>query len=140
MLKINGELIPFSGKDLVIEVDGEFDVFEITCKGSIKILRNAFCDVQCQNVGSIISGSGNIECQNVGGNVQTSSGDVVCDSVGRNIITSSGDVEVHNKKIEKMALLLVNEVFKKFPSMNMETDFALYQACHILKSKINGTP
>ena len=40
--------------------------------------------------------SGDIECHDVGGNVETTSGDIECGNVGGNVETTSGDVKAEN--------------------------------------------
>lgn len=74
--------------------DGELvgDI-NITVEGDIEKLENATGLVKANNVGSISTLSGDVECGNVSGSVSTMSGDVDCGTIGGNVKTMSGDIK-----------------------------------------------
>lgn len=77
-----------------VRQDGELvgDV-NITVHGDVERLENAAGTVKANNVGSVHTQSGDVECGNVSGSVQTMSGDVDCGSIGGSVSTMSGDVK-----------------------------------------------
>lgn len=95
----------FSGTNISIKnnkviVDGVVQEGDLTgpisvaVSGDIDKIDAGSCDtlVAGGNVGSIKSGSGDIDCGDVSGDIQTGSGDVDCNNVGGQIQTGSGDV------------------------------------------------
>ena len=64
----------------------------ITIHGDVERLENSQGKVIANNVGSIDTQSGDVECGDVTGSVQTMSGDVECESIGGSVSTMSGDV------------------------------------------------
>ena len=73
--------------------DGELqgDV-NIQIYGDVDTLDNASGVVTCNNVGSLKTMSGDVECKDISGNVKTMSGDVTAQSIGGSVDTMSGDI------------------------------------------------
>lgn len=87
------------GPKIDIVVHGSLDTMEvgaaqsIEVQGSVGKLKTGSGDVKCGDVhGDVTTGSGDIECANVQGGVTTASGDVTCGMVGGSIRTVSGDI------------------------------------------------
>lgn len=74
--------------------DGELvgDI-NITVHGDVERLENSAGTVKANNVGSIATQSGDVNCGAVNGSVQTMSGDVDCGNIGGSVSTMSGDIE-----------------------------------------------
>ncbi len=85
-----------NGKVVVDGVEQEGNLvgdINITVNGDVETLENTSGDVKANNVGSIHTVSGDIECGNVSGSVSTVSGDVECrGKIGGNVNTVSGDI------------------------------------------------
>jgi hypothetical protein len=64
----------------------------VVVHGDVDRLENASGTVKANNVGSIATKNGDIECGDVNGSVQTMSGDVSCGKIGGSVSTMSGDV------------------------------------------------
>jgi hypothetical protein len=82
-----------------IVVQGNLDTLEvgaahaIEVHGSVSSLSTGSGDVKCGDVtGNVSTGSGTVDCGDVHGSVATASGDVDCVRIGGNIKTVSGDV------------------------------------------------
>lgn len=91
------ELEPSPKIDIVVQ--GNLDVMEVGSAQSIEVrgtvgkLKTGSGDVTCGNVqGDVTTASGDVQCDSVQGGVVTASGDVTCRSVGGSIRTVSGDV------------------------------------------------
>lgn len=93
----------FSGRSIVIEngkvtVDGVTQDgsltgdINVTVDGDVEKLELAYGKVECKNVGSVATQSGDVECHDVSGSVSTMSGDVDCGRVGGSVSTMSGDI------------------------------------------------
>ncbi len=100
-ITINGR--QFTGRNVSISngkitVDGATQEGElagdinVVVHGDIDKLENSCGTVTANNVGSINTQSGDVECGNVSGSVKTMSGDIECGNVGGNIDTMSGDI------------------------------------------------
>lgn len=109
ILKINGVEVPFEGQSLTIEVTGDFEQFEVSCAGQVKIAKSNNFNIKvegnvehvstengtvfCENVEqNVITNNGNIKCGDIGGNVETNNGNVSCVNVTGNIKTKLGKV------------------------------------------------
>lgn len=87
------------GPKIDIVVHGNLDTMEVGAAQSIEVLgtvgklKTGSGDVKCGNVhGDVTTASGDVECDDVQGGVTTASGDVTCRTVGGSIRTVSGDV------------------------------------------------
>lgn len=87
-------------KQITIAVEGDVSELSIdSCNklnitGSCRTVRSGSGDVNCGDVGgSVETGSGDVSCGNVQGNVETGSGDVKARNVSGNVRTMSGDIE-----------------------------------------------
>lgn len=90
-------------KEISIQVEGNIENLSvdyaksILVNGNVNSLKSGSGDVDCKDVtGDIKTGSGDIECGNVGGGIETGSGNVKCETVGGSVKTSSGDIK-HRK-------------------------------------------
>ncbi len=89
-ISINNGRIDIDGKDCTpntkeinITVQGNIDKLDIDYCKSLMILGD---------VKSIKTQSGDVECNNINGNVSTMSGDVECKNIGGSVKTMSGDI------------------------------------------------
>jgi hypothetical protein len=78
--EFKGSNISISGNRVVVDgvtQDGELvgDI-NITVHGDVELLESGSGNVKAENVGSINTGSGDVECYTVGGSIRTGSGDV----------------------------------------------------------------
>lgn len=65
----------------------------ITVQGDVHSIETGAGDVQCENVtGDIKSGAGDVQCMDVGGNVTTGAGDVYASRIAGNVSTGAGDI------------------------------------------------
>lgn len=87
------------GPKIDIVVHGNLDTMEVGAAQSIEVLgtvgklKTGSGDVKCGNVhGDVTTASGDVECDDVQGGVTTASGDVTCRTVRGSIRTVSGDV------------------------------------------------
>ena len=91
-----GSCVSISDGNVVVDgvvQDGTLSgVVNIEVHGDVERLENNNGKVVANNVGSITTQSGDVECGDVSGAVKTMSGDVNCSSVGISISTMSGDV------------------------------------------------
>lgn len=106
MIKVNG--ISYSGNNLVIkngrvfcdgkDVTPEMKEINITVEGDVEKIQIDACEILnvYGSVGSIKSGSGDIDCVNITGNIKTGSGDIKCNDVGGSIETGSGNINCFN--------------------------------------------
>lgn len=80
---VDGKIIESDDKQIFIKVEGNIQSLNIpSCK---KLEVNG-------DVGSLVTVSGEVKCQNVGGSIKTTSGDVNCLTVAGDVNTTSGDV------------------------------------------------
>lgn len=85
-------------KDNKVIVDGRTQKGElvgdinVTVHGDVELLKNGSGNVNALNVGELTTGSGDVKCGDVSGNIRTGSGDVICGCVGGSIRTGLGDV------------------------------------------------
>lgn len=117
MVIVNGKIITgednFNNKDVVIKafVDGkEVSIdqarkISIEVTGDVKKISTGSGSVSANNVGSVSTASGDVECKTVSNNVQTASGDVDCEDVHGDVTTMSGDVTAKtiNGDVESMS-------------------------------------
>lgn len=87
------------GPKIDIVVHGSLDTMEVGTAQSIEVLgsvgklKTGSGDVKCGNVhGDVTTASGDVQCDDIQGSVTTASGDVTCRNVGGSIRTVSGDV------------------------------------------------
>jgi hypothetical protein len=64
----------------------------VTVHGDVKQLQTSSGNVTAENVGTIQTNSGDVNCGDVSGSVKTMSGDVRCGTVKGNVKTMSGDI------------------------------------------------
>lgn len=109
-ISVSGNKVVIDGKDVTpdskkinILVEGNLEKInvdyceKIVVGGNVKEITTGSGDVECGDVtGNVHASSGDIECGNVGGNVETMSGDVKCENVSGNVKTVSGDIK-HRK-------------------------------------------
>lgn len=117
MVIVNGKIITgednFNNKDVVIKafVDGkEVSIdqarkISIEVTGDVKKISTGSGSVSANNVGSVSTASGDVECKTVSNNVQTASGDVDCEDVHGDVTTMSGDVvaKIINGDVKSMS-------------------------------------
>ena len=70
---INGDKIIIDGKEQEEELES---IIHVTIEGNVEKIENERGSVYCEDVGSINVGSGDINCDDVGGSVTTMSGDI----------------------------------------------------------------
>jgi hypothetical protein len=92
---INLEKLP----NIAIVVQGNLETMDVGAANSIEVqgsvgrIKTGSADVKCGDVhGDVSTASGAIECGDVRGSLSTTSGDVDCRNIGGNITTVSGDV------------------------------------------------
>jgi len=88
-ISISNNNIIVDGVTQTEQLTGSIDVI---IHGDVNSLQNQSGNVTANNVGDIITVSGDVTCGNISGSIRTVSGDVQCGSVGGNIKTGSGDV------------------------------------------------
>src|SRR5574344_1515094 len=65
----------------------------ITVQGDVHSIETGAGDVQCENVtGDIKSGAGDVQCMDVGGNVTTGVGNVYASRIAGNVSSGLGDI------------------------------------------------
>lgn len=93
-------------KNITIEINGDLKSLDvdycdaITVHGNVHELNSGSGNLNCGNItGDVKVGSGSIKVLNGGisGNVKTGSGDIKCGDVGGSIKTGSGDIK-HRRK------------------------------------------
>lgn len=104
---INGNKITIDGvdvtpdsKEITITINGNIDNLNVDyCKeihvveGDVNTLTTTSGDVYCNNIGgNTKTTSGDIQCQNICGDVQTTSGDISVGLISGSVKTISGDV------------------------------------------------
>jgi hypothetical protein len=97
--EFNGSSVVISNGQVTVDgvtQDGTLSgPINVTVHGDVQSLENHSGRVIAQNVGEISTGSGDVDCGDVGGSIRAGSGDVECCNVGGNIRTGSGDVTHH---------------------------------------------
>lgn len=81
---VDGKDVTPDSKEVNISVIGDLENLEVDYAKSIEITGN---------VNKVRSGSGDVNCERVGGDVQTGSGDVECSYINGDVNTGSGDVK-----------------------------------------------
>lgn len=81
---VDGKDVTPDSKEVNISVIGDLENLEVDYAKSIGITGN---------VNKVRSGSGDVNCERVGGDVQTGSGDVECSYINGDVNTGSGDVK-----------------------------------------------
>ena len=98
--EFSGSCIEISGNKVIVDgapQDGELiGNVSVFVNGDIETLSLGSGIIDAANIGSIDSGSGNINCKDVSGNIETGTGDIVCEAVGGSVTTSTGDVKCHS--------------------------------------------
>lgn len=64
----------------------------ITVQGDVGRMENKHGKVTAQNVGSVTTQTGDVNCGNVDGSVRTMSGDIFCKKIGGSATTMSGNI------------------------------------------------
>jgi hypothetical protein len=97
---IDGVDVTPNSKTINITIDGNVDNLSvdvcnnIIVNGDVNKLTTSSGDIDCDDVlGDIKTISGEIECGKVGGNISTISGDVKCKNVTGNVKTNSGNIK-----------------------------------------------
>jgi hypothetical protein len=99
-VRIDGKVIKLEKlPNIEIVVQGNLEVMDVGAANSIEVqgsvgrIKSGSADVKCGDVhGDVSTASGTIECGDVRGSLSTTSGDVDCRNIGGNITTVSGDV------------------------------------------------
>jgi len=98
-VQVDDNELVLNEKEIRINVLGDIEKLkidhcdEVSVLGNVKELKNMSGDVKCKCVESIESGSGNINCRDISGDVKTGSGDVNAKSINGKVKTGSGDVK-----------------------------------------------
>lgn len=87
---VNGKVV-VDGKTQDMELKG-IGPITVQVDGDVNQVKTGSGSVYAKNVHTIQTGSGDVECGSVGGNITTGSGDVACQDVAGSIKTGSGDV------------------------------------------------
>lgn len=91
-----GDNIQIKGSKIVVNgVTQEGDLvgdISVVVNGDVDSIKMGSGSVTAKSTGSILTGSGDVSCGNVGGSIKTGSGDVDCGAVAGSISTGSGDV------------------------------------------------
>jgi predicted ABC-type transport system involved in lysophospholipase L1 biosynthesis ATPase subunit len=88
VIQIDNNNLNINEKEIHINILGDIEKLKIDCCddiniiGNVKEFKNGSGDVKC----------GDVECQNISGDVKTSSGDVTTKHVSGDVTTGSGDV------------------------------------------------
>jgi len=87
-----------------IVVQGNLDSLEVGAASTIEVqgsasrVKTGSGNVKCGNVtGDVTSASGRIECAAVEGNVSSASGNISCGTVGGSVKTVTGDVKIRRE-------------------------------------------
>jgi hypothetical protein len=99
-VRIDGKLIKLEQlPNIDIVVQGNLETMDVGAansigvQGSVGRIKSGSADVKCGDVrGDVSTASGAVECGDVQGSVTTTSGDVDCGNIGGNITTVTGDV------------------------------------------------
>jgi hypothetical protein len=81
---VDGTDVTPDSKEITVSVIGDLENLEIDHAKTIEIKGN---------IGKVRSGSGDVNCERIGGDVQTGSGDVECSYINGSVQTGSGDVK-----------------------------------------------
>lgn len=98
---VNGEDYTPDSKEINIQIDGNIEQLKVdtclkcTVNGNANYVQSGSGDIDISGeiIGNVQTGSGDIECGNVGGNIQTGSGDIKCNNVSGNVKTNTGDIK-----------------------------------------------
>lgn len=92
----SGNHIQMNGNKVVVDGERVNDIEEkeitITVDGDVKSISLGSGHIKAKNIGSLRVGSGDVDCEEVNGDITTGSGDVDCQNVTGSIKTGSGDV------------------------------------------------
>jgi hypothetical protein len=89
-IQINGDQVIIDGKTQEDSLVGNINV---VVHGNIESLEHNSGNITAENIETLNTISGDVECGNVSGNIKTVSGDVECGNVSGNVKTVSGDIE-----------------------------------------------
>lgn len=122
---IDGKDVTPDGKEITISVQGNIDSLEVDAASSIQVHGD---------VNKLRSGSADVKCTNITGNVQTGSGDIECTSIEGDVQTGSGDV---NSTFSKLIVDENGLLQLKDPTLKNE-DFI--PSCSCCTHTFNGKP